>query len=380
MTKKITEEIKCLSLTTGLYIRSDGVNHICCAADLDRDYLLSHRIYSHERDLTSLFESNQKVTEMSSALSKGIFPIECRGCEKREAQGIRSQRQRIEEKWGNKEESPGLRFINLELGNLCNFKCVYCGPIYSTKWNEDLDIQEKYGITQEHLPHNDWTKSEELWKYLVQRIKESPQFETLEIVGGEPFLSPAHNHLLKLLISEGLASRVELLYSTNLSLLSDEQIELLNQFKNVEVLLSLDSIDPKKFHYIRYPGNLEKVLSNFSRLKKERPVTRIFITVHALNTLELPSLLSWCQEQGIRPAFNVVMFPKFMHPKSLPLHLREEIIEKIKDFRFSRKEQLITQLEMPFDSEMNELLRSYLSDLDIKRNTNARILFTEVFL
>lgn len=370
------KELTCSALKNGHFIRSDGVSHLCCALSMSSEQIARNRISLETQNFEDFFEGNPLIKDIEGQLSSGVFPLECFPCEKREKNGDRSLRLRSGEKWG--DEDSGLKTFNIELGNICNLQCVYCSSTYSSKWVKDSDIHDVFNITHTKEPQNSWLKNEGLWKAILKRIENSPEFQTLEIVGGEPFLSPANDFLLESLIAKNLHKKIEVVYSSNLSMVSEKQLELLKEFSKVEILFSVDSLNPKRFSYIRNLGNLSECLNNFYLLRNHNILVRPYFTIHALNVLDLPELFRWSQREGITPSFGVVHYPNFFHPSSLATEIREKVVSELATEKVPRSEQLIKQLEGPKDLENYKELKRFLNLLDERRGLDHKDFLPEL--
>lgn len=370
--------ITCTAVSHSIFIRSDGGVNACCTASWPSEKALEDSlIHKETQSLEQHFSNNNTIKRIKDSLENGEFAPECLNCQKYESSGLRSLRKRLEIKFGKPTIDGSLRHINIEIGNICNFRCLYCGPIFSSAWGPESKIQEKHSISNGYQPNSKWLENPELIPYLIKKIKESRSDRVeIEIVGGEPFLSPFHDVFLNAILENQLEHSVDLLYSSNMSLIKEAQIDLLKKFSNVELLLSIDSLNPERFHYIRFPGELDSVLKNFKILREHGIFVRPFITIHALNIKDLPALLSWSIDMKIPPAFNFVDNPSLFHLSVAPKRVREETIFKIKNLKFSRKEQLIDALNREVQSPLElEKLKSYLADLDQARGLNYKGLF-----
>ena len=116
-----------------------------------------------------------------------------------------------------------LAWIDFRFSNLCNYKCISCGPHLSSKWDNGTVTRPNVDIISEVKPH-------------------LSQIEAIYFGGGEPLLMREHIDVLKALINLNKRD-VHLSYNTNLSHLNYEGesfLEFWRGFKNVEVWVSLD--------------------------------------------------------------------------------------------------------------------------------------------
>jgi|GEM_PF-4018320 len=360
-----------------IFIRSDGAVNACCVALWqDKEAMLDSQIHRETVSLEEHFSKNITIEKIKKSLEQGIFPDECKHCQQYEKKEVRSLRQGLEQKYGKPTADSTLRHLNLEIGNVCNLRCLYCGPIFSSSWNSEIEIQKKHSLSDGYQPSSDWLENPELISFLVEKISYSQsKIVEIEIVGGEPFLNPFHDKFLNAILDNNLENSVSLLYSSNFTVIKDHQIELLKRFPKSELLLSIDSLDPYRFNYIRHPADLHNVLRNFEKVRKEGVFVRPFVTILALNIQDLPELLSWSIGMGIPPAFNFVDQPNFFHVSVASERRRELVIRELEKLNFSRREQLLNTLKGKQDSEGLLKLKAYLTDLDNTRGNNFEELF-----
>lgn len=134
--------------------------------------------------------------------------------------------------------------VFLEPTTQCNLKCLHCGRTY---WKErdqarDLDLG--------------------LYKRTVDQLRDCG-VSSITIQGlGEPLLHPDLFEMIEYAQDRGIYTR----FNTNFTLLTDEAAERLVKANHSEVMVSIESIEPKLFADIRRKGDLQTVLDNMRRL------------------------------------------------------------------------------------------------------------------
>jgi pyruvate-formate lyase-activating enzyme len=103
-----------------------------------------------------------------------------------------------------------------------------------------------------------------IWWEQFDRIKH--RLKRIYVVGGEPFIQPAHDEMLDRLIAAGLAGDIELEYDTNLMAINNKILERLSKFKKINLAVSLDDIE-KRYELIRFPSKWEKLNENLDKMK-----------------------------------------------------------------------------------------------------------------
>lgn len=91
-------------------------------------------------------------------------------------------------------------YLEVSFSNLCNFKCSYCSPVYSSKWQEEIESHGPYQ-TSARFNNLEYFKSvgemplsnkepnpyvESFWKWWPDLLK---SLRVLRITGGEPLLN-----------------------------------------------------------------------------------------------------------------------------------------------------------------------------------------------
>ena len=89
------------------------------------------------------------------------------------------------------------RYVEVSFSNVCNFKCSYCGPAFSSKWTEEIKAKGQYqlftkgynGIKDHEIPYTNKEENpyvEAFWKWFPDAVTHMHIFR---ITGGEPLLS-----------------------------------------------------------------------------------------------------------------------------------------------------------------------------------------------
>ena len=177
-------------------------------------------------------------------------------------------------------DRPVLVDLDIRFGNLCNAKCLHCGPIYSNLWYEDYvrferktkfnvgaktyNIRSENGVLKSDLTDNKWWETDRWWSQF-DRIK--GRLRKIYVTGGEPFLVPAHDEMLDRLIAAGLACSIEMWYDTNLSAINPRILTKLGHFKRVYISVSLDDVE-ERYELFRNPLKVGKLVENLKLLGK----------------------------------------------------------------------------------------------------------------
>jgi len=214
--------------------------------------------------------------------------------------------------------------VEIHVGNLCNLKCLTCGPQYSSSvLREDTSL----GLTNFRLEDfqidNEW-----LSRNLDMCIQSS--VDMLDLRGGESMLHP----LIKKFLLDVPADRCPetLRIQTNCTKLDDKWKTILEKFKKVEIMASIDAFGADN-HYIRYPSDwaiVESSIDYFRTLKHAK--LYVNCTLSNLNFLVLDKLIAWCEEKQIYLHFTLLENPAYFKFNNLPTILFDKVKQKLSQY------------------------------------------------
>jgi cyclic pyranopterin phosphate synthase len=174
-----------------------------------------------------------------------------------------------------------ISYLRVSVTDRCDFRCTYCMA-------EDMTF----------LPKRDLLSLEELDRLCTVFIEKG--VKKLRLTGGEPLVRKNVMHLVHEL-SRHLKSGAleELTLTTNGSQLSRFAGELADcGVKRVNV--SLDTLDPDKFHRITRWGHLDKVMAGIdAALAAGIKVKLNAVALKDFNDAEIPEMLRWAHGRGM---------------------------------------------------------------------------------
>jgi len=169
--------------------------------------------------------------------------------------------------------------------NICNLACISCGPVFSSKWREEI---KQYSSNESVKYYN--SQKNKFWKTL-----DLSKLRRIYFNGGEPLLSKDHVEILSHLKDINQLKHVEVCYNTNGTVLPDKKIiDLWRQSKLLRIYISIDAIGPA-FEFIRWPaqwGQVEKFISEINKLDFN-VILNITCTTGIYNVLELDDIIEW---------------------------------------------------------------------------------------
>ncbi len=282
------------------------------------------------------FDKQFSTKKLQETFDKGLKSKYCSHCWNTEKSGHESKRLQ-DNRWLSFHSKKSLkelhehrhnkkiRSLQFTATNLCNLTCKTCGPDDSTKW---------------YAEHNHYNKNK--WHNLNESNTSKVSDETLygldslEILGGEPFLDWNHITLLERLINLG-KTKLHLQYTTNCQQMPHRELfKILQQFSNIYVTLSIDGIG-KVFNYMRYPGKWDKTVKIVQKLKDTNWNANVYNTLSNINIYYYDKMLEWNMENfnATSHKYQFVQTPYYMSPQVMPLKMKDAIANKFSKHKFS---------------------------------------------
>ena len=385
----------------------------------------------------SALHNTKHKKEMRRMMLTGVRPAECSYCWRIEDIGRNNISDRVYKSQIYKEEDIAalkdipwdqdipLKTVEVSFDRICNFACSYCNSGYSTKWGKDIKDNgpyQKFKTTSAGAYYADGSWSEIYGKYAgdnpyVNAFLEwwpelSQTLEEIRITGGEP--SQSHNFWAFMETMKKYPSpNLRLAINSNLGLNENTLQKLINITHEVEVkefdLYTSCEAYGEQAEYIRdglkydlWRENLVKVIENANI----RQVV-IMMTINSLCLFSitefLDDMLKLKKQYGTHKPivdFNILRWPAFMSPLTLPDDIKYELHGKLSMWWRKHKknplinmhegaqiERLIDYIEVvnrghvttETDMELQfHDFKSFYMQYDIRRNKNFQETFPEI--
>jgi radical SAM protein with 4Fe4S-binding SPASM domain len=214
--------------------------------------------------------NNEDFQQLRKDQREGVWQLGCQSCKTKEDNGGVSKRLHwqsldvFSDLWDKVNWQAGkdneIYHMDIAFNNLCNFKCRMCSSAYSNAWIGDENRLKEIGIGLAQLSRTsslfDREKHSIKSSQLQEVIDAAPKLRRVEILGGEPFLVPEFMEFLSMLRTAGIDKNIELMITTNGSVVKPEHLEALEGFKYVNINLSLDATG-SLFSYMRSAGFID---------------------------------------------------------------------------------------------------------------------------
>jgi sulfatase maturation enzyme AslB (radical SAM superfamily) len=147
----------------------------------------------------------------------------------------------------------------IDLGNFCNSACIFCGPNNSSRLAAEY---KKLGLITK-LPKKNWADNPEMLERFIEILDGTKNIAYLHFLGGETIITPAFKKILKKLIERGLNKTASIGLTTNLTVWEPEIIELLTQFKEINLGMSIECLHHEINDYLRWPSKINECKNNY---------------------------------------------------------------------------------------------------------------------
>ena len=294
-----------------------------------------HRVKWNQIPENFDFHNTPEKIKAREMMLEGQWPGQgCEYCRDIESSGGQSDRITNADLWefsGPKEldVSPTAthvtpRILEIYFNNTCNLKCTYCGPYFSSLWNDENQrfndgLRINTGGNIFKIDSNFDKNKDRCFEWLRNNVSDLYQ---LNILGGEPLYQEEFDQLLDVLEEEP-APHLTLTFFSNLAVSSEKLIGKIdrikslldqNHIKDLHVTASLDCWGPEQ-EFARYPLKLNRWEKNFEYLLKQEWITLVIgstitpLTIWTLDQL-FEKINKWNETRDVWWYGNSVNSPK----------------------------------------------------------------------
>jgi molybdenum cofactor biosynthesis enzyme MoaA len=331
-------------------------------------------------DLESIWNGPERA-ELKRCVETDTPIPGCRDCYKAEEHGLVSRRmasQQLYEEFHNDVniELDAPQGLDYTVGNLCNLKCVICGPEDSSAWISDYQkLHPLRSIDQ--FKYEKFKQLETFDPKLLKNIK------SLHIHGGgEPLMSNNHINLLKEIKKVKGLGDIRVFYNTNATQrASQELLELWKECQLIELYFSIDDTG-NRFNYQRTGADWNTVTDNVKWYVENMPHNHMFninCTWSYLNLYYLTDLVDWYQDNLATNCYGDtvnLIFQRVIGNFNI-LHL-SDTVKTVLIERFSNYPQLIKLVNSISTSNKNhQLFWNEIEKIDQVRHSDYKKLCPE---
>lgn len=306
----MNKQVGCALAWHGVCVNQDGTLDPCCQYT---------NPFLYKRLPFNQFEEFDRTVRQSMRddFAAGRPHAGCQKCYQEESAGWTTLRHFANQWYGNPQGTE-IQHVELRLGNYCNLKCFMCSPGSSSS------------ISVERQQHADKFASVGIYPYVpdMPHYWETPEFadfsdeflthvQRINITGGEPFMIPEVITMLDRLWPQ--RNTIALSFNTNMTMLSNQLLERLVQFHNLEICVSLEGVGEMN-NYLRYPSQWSTIHNNIKKIKQQVPQAHVSVnhTFQHASAYSLPALARYCQEQEISLHMTLVQGDAYLGLASVP--------------------------------------------------------------
>lgn len=234
--------------------------------------------------------------------------------------------------------------LDLRLGNTCNLKCIMCRPNESHKWYDDIvelskadlpnvvKIDIKFKSNYNRQDYN-WINKNVFWENIDHIL---PNIKEFIFGGGEPFMLKEVKTLLQKAIDLDVAKNMSIRFHTNGTHLTSKDYELLQHFKRIQLMFSVDGVDEINY-FLRYPANWNTVVNTIKENENYGPNIESFIlcSLTGVSAFYIDKLYNFVHSQNWRklPVSNIILgrvhAPVYLNPQVLDNKRKNIVAQKI---------------------------------------------------
>ena len=282
------------------------------------------------------------------------------------------------------------RYVEVSFSNVCNFKCSYCGPAFSSKWTEEVKAKGPYKLYQTHYNgikqsevsypnREDNPYIEAFWKWFPEAAK---HMYTFRITGGEPLLSKHTFKVIDYLLANP-QPHLHFAINTNACPPGDlwetfvKKIKQLEENKSVKYFSLYSSAESFGEHaeYSRDGMDWELFSKNL-RYFLDNTNTSELMLMSAVNILGLPSLTTYLRFVSKLKEGNinriVADFAYVRHPQFLDIKIADKItIDKYLktsiQYMISKKENFSEYEYIKLNRIYEDCVARFKKDIDVSK-------------
>ena len=269
-------------------------------------------------------------------MQRGGRPQICQPCWQMEDQGLQSFR--VQQKRKDLQEyindvSLKPQTLEIVLEKTCDLKCVYCGPQFSSRWQQHLNVPSENSLHSDQIQTRFEKRIQTFWGSLYR----------INFIGGEPLLQDSFYKIINSLLQMPNGTQKKFRIVTNMNARSpqmDRFVSLLNEYPRhqFEICISNEAVGDLAMK-VREGLNFERFDQNINRLLIEAPPPSeiYFLTTLNLMNLEgLPEFLRYTfqksrdYQRDIQLIWNAVTSPTHLSPYQNPQALKG-VVQKSQD-------------------------------------------------
>jgi len=273
--------------------------------------------------------------------------------------------------------------VQVNLGNTCNFQCLYCNPKFSSRWEQDV-LKQPYKIFSDRFFYQTGTKNTSAIDLTTKFLKNLGHLEYITISGGEP----TYNKNLLEVINLVSADSIEI--TTNLSASTDDLLTLLEKlkkFNKVILNVSIDATD-EVAEFVRNGLDFKQFDSNLTFLLDNKPNNvsiRVLTLFTSLTILDINNFSTYMDDKLDKIDLWFLWHcvdPKIQSLSTLPDEHKSPIKKQLEKLKNNDKIKNIDSVlsvmnAVPFNNTLYQQLKVFVNEFSIRKQVKIPELLKE---
>lgn len=368
-----TDRSMCAHPWAGLHIFTDGTVGACCETGKILDETgTPYNVQSTK--LVDIFNS-ETMRNLRKDFIAGKKNDLCKSCWSLEGRGLSSQRAMAPYRLSNIypdiiwEGTNSIRYIGGHFSSLCNLGCRICSPKFSTTLASEelkMTVNHKDSPAYQILKDTTWMPKS---NFLDQITELAPDLQTLEALGGEPFLFKQLIDTVQHMSDQGISNNMRFIFITNGSVYP-EFLDAGFKFRNLEISFSVDNIG-ERFEYERYHHTWDLLTTNiekFIKFKTDHNNVKlgVCVTINIQNVLYLDEIDQWISSLGLdHRYYGLLQTPSCLSITKMTDAARELVISTLSD----KFDHIKTLVQTSSGTDGKDFV-TYMKKLDVVRSQN----------
>jgi MoaA/NifB/PqqE/SkfB family radical SAM enzyme len=273
--------------------------------------------------------------------------------------------------------------VQVNLGNTCNFQCLYCNPKFSSRWEQDV-LKQPYKIFSDRFFYQTGIKNTSAIDLTRKFLKNVGHLEYITISGGEP----TYNKNLLEIVNLVSADSIEI--TTNLSASIDDLLTLLEKlkkFNKVILNVSIDATD-EVAEFVRYGLDFNKFNENLNFLLDNKPdnvLVRVLTLFTSLTILDIDNFSKYINDKLDKIDIWFLWYcvdPKIQSFSTLPEKHKSAIKKQLEKLKNSDKirniDSVLSALNtFTFNNTLYQQLKVFLNEFSYRKQIEIPELLKE---
>jgi molybdenum cofactor biosynthesis enzyme MoaA len=291
-----------------------------------------------------------------------------------------SDRDHIDKNWQVKDSVCAL---DLKLGNLCNLKCVMCGPSSSSQLLTEYKANDTKFNSLTNYSVNflnkdfSWPLTDDFKQFLG---KFQNQIKWIKFTGGEPTIIP---HVLDVLDEIDCTNGVTVSFTTNATKLDQKFVDKIKKFGTVWLSVSLEGIEEHN-DQIRFLSHWKEVEKNILSVYN---LPNVYFSVnHVLQCFSVRTLiplLQWCEKYQIPLRILELSKPEYLSLDTVDANVINKFADRLKELNLTTNQNIVQQVLTylqghTYSENLEQQRHEYLQLIDSIRSTKTDQIIEEI--